>query len=286
VQLFRSTFPSMTKFYRVDDAGGDGGVEDIAFRSDGKKIGLQAKFFDKLGQSQWSQINKSVRNALQSHAIDLIEYRIACPCNRSKDLKSWNNYCRKWQRYAKELGYTKKVSIIWWGDTELRNILTKKEHNDKVYYWFGSRKFSQKWLLEKFSSTERLLDTRYTPARHVRTESEKFLDALSLTDGFVSFFWKLFREVSAVASEAIVKVKDKSINIKTGKLSEEIDRFRSTFSEDYGIPPISTCHDCLRQLRDRTLHVYRKYEGLRKVEEKEPRVNEKSYMPRPYSSQP
>ena len=162
VQLFRSSFPTKSRFYRVDDAGGDGGVEDIAFRADGKKIGLQAKFFEKLGQAQWGQINKSVRTALQSHAIDLVEYRIACPCNRSKDSKSWDNYCAKWQRLAKKLGYTKKVNFVWWGDTELRNDLTKKEHHDKVYYWFGSRQFSHKWLIDNFQSTEKLLDTRYT----------------------------------------------------------------------------------------------------------------------------
>ena len=28
VQLFRASFPNKTQFYRVDDAGGDGGVED------------------------------------------------------------------------------------------------------------------------------------------------------------------------------------------------------------------------------------------------------------------
>ena len=142
VQIFRSTFSATTKFYRVDDAGGDGGVEDIAFRADGKKIGLQAKFFEKLGKTQWSQINKSVRTALQTHSPDLVEYRIACPCNRSKDSKSWDNYCAKWQGLAKELGYAKEVNFVWWGDTELRNDLTKKEHHDKVYYWFGCRKFS------------------------------------------------------------------------------------------------------------------------------------------------
>jgi hypothetical protein len=90
VQLFRSTFPSRTKFYRVDDSGGDGGMEDIAFSSDGKKIGLQAKFFEKLGPSQWNQINKSVRTALKSYASNLVEYRIACPCNRSKNSNSWD----------------------------------------------------------------------------------------------------------------------------------------------------------------------------------------------------
>lgn len=285
VQLFRSTFPAATKFYRVDDAGGDGGVEDIALRADGKKIGLQAKFFDKLGSSQWSQINKSVRTALKSHVRDLVEYRIACPCNRSKDTKSWSNYCEKWQLYAKQLGYTKKLSFVWWGDAELRSVLTRKEHHDKVYYWFGAKNLSPEWLLERFKSTEKLLDTRYTPSRHVRTESEKVLDAFSRADGFVSYFWKLFREVLTAASDAFEIVIEESINEEKRKLAKEIDRFRKIFSEDYGVPPISTCQDCLRQLRDRTLHVYRKYEDLRRAKEDEPSSDDKHHTSRPYSYQ-
>jgi hypothetical protein len=285
VQLYRATFPSTTKFYRVDDAGGDGGVEDIAFRADGKKIGLQAKFLDKIGQSQWSQINKSVRTALQSQARDLVEYRIACPCDRSKDSKSWVNYCAKWQRFAKKLGYTKKVNFVWWGDTELRSVLTRKEHHDKVYYWFGSRKFSQKWQIENFSSTERLLDTRYTPTHHVRTESEKFLDAFSLADGFERLFWKLIREVLSRALEAIDTVKGKTVSKEAGKLAEETERFRNTFSEDCSVPAISTCQNCFRHLRDRTLDIYRKYENLRKADEEAQHRNDNPYTSRPYSYQ-
>lgn len=285
MQLFRSTFPSMPKFYRVDDAGGDGGVEDIAFRADGKKIGLQAKFFSKLGRAQWSQINKSVKTALQSHARDLIEYRIACPCNRSKDSKSWDNYCAKWQRFAKELGYTKKVSFVWWGDTELRNDLIKKEHHDKVYYWFGARQFSQKWLIDNFRSTEKLLDTRYTPTHHVRTESEKLLDSFSLVDGFERLFWKIIHEILSLALEAIETVKCKTISRETKQLSEEIERFCSIFSGDCGVLPILTCQDTFQQLRDRTLDVYQKYKGLREAEEKEPHGNKELYAPRPYSYQ-
>lgn len=285
VQLFRSSFSSTTRFYRVDDAGGDGGVEDIALREDGKKIGLQAKFFEKLGQSQWGQIDKSVKTALRSHAPDLLEYRIACPCNRSKDSKSWDNYCAKWQGFAKELGYTREVDFVWLGATELRNVLIKKEHHDKVYYWFGCRKFSTEWLIENFQSTERLLDIRYTPIHHVRTESEKLLDAFSLTDGFESFFWKLIREVLSSALEAIETIKGNTIGKEANKLAEEVAGFRSTFSEDCGVPSISICQDCFRQLRDRTLDVYRKYEWLREGEEKEPGGSEKVYTSRPYSSQ-
>lgn len=283
VQLFRSTFPAKTRFYRVNDAGGDGGVEDIALIEQKKKIGLQAKFFEKLGQSQWSQINKSVRTALQAHCPDLVEYRIASPCNRSKDSKTWYNYCVKWQEFARTLGYAKEVDFIWLGDTELRSDLTKTEHHDKVYYWFGCRKFTHEWLEEHFRITRQLLDTRYTPKHHVRTESEKTLDAFFLTDGFENAFWRLIRKVASCAIEAFDMIKNGPASKELQSLAEEIERFRSTFSENSGVVPISICRNSFQQLKDRTLDVYRRYEGLREEEEAKPHGSDKRYSPRPYS---
>lgn len=283
VQLFRSTFPTKTRFYRVNDAGGDGGVEDIALIEQNKKIGLQAKFFEKIGQSQWTQINKSVKTALQAHSPDLLEYRIASPCNRSKDSKTWENYCVKWQEFARTLGYAKEVDFIWLGDTELRSDLTKTEHHDKVYYWFGCRRFTHKWLEEHFRITRQLLDTRYTPKHHIRTESEKTLDAFFLTDGFENAFWKLIRKVAFCAIEAFDTIKNRSADKEVQSLAEEIALFRSTFSEDSGFVPISICRNSFQQLEDRTLDVYRRYDGLREKEESKPHVSDKKYSLRPYS---
>lgn len=285
VQIFRSSFSSMTRFYRVDDGGGDGGVEDIAIRENGNKIGLQAKFFEKLRQTQWSQIDKSVRTALQSHAPDLLEYRIACPCDRSKDSTTWNNYCVKWQGFAKKLGYTSDVDFVWWGSTELRNVLIKKEHHDKVHYWFGCRRFSTEWLLDNFQSTNKLLDIRYTPTHHVRTESEKLLDAFFLTDGFESFFRNLIRKILSSALEGIDAIKGDAIGQEVNKLGEEVAGFRNIFSENCKVPSISISQDCFRQLRDRTLDVYRKYECLREETENKKNVSKNIYTVRPYSYQ-
>lgn len=283
VQIFRSSFSSTTNFYRVDDGGGDGGVEDIAFNNDGTKIGLQAKFFEKLGKTQWGQINNSVRNALQSHIPDLIEYRIVCPCDRSKDSTSWDNYCAKWQKFAKELGYTTDVNFVWQGATELQNVLTNKEHHDKLYYWFGCRRFSTEWLLENFQATKKLLDVRYSPSLHVRTESEIFLDAFFITDGFETLFWELIQNVASSALEALEAIKSDTIGHEARKLGEEVARFRSSFFDNCRAPSIYKCQNCFQQLRDSLVDVYRKYERLR--EEKEPDGNKSIYTSRPYSYQ-
>lgn len=286
VQLFRASLPTKTQFYRVDDAGGDGGVEDIALLDDDKKIGLQAKFFKKLSQSQWSQINKSVKTALHTHRPNIIEYRIACPCNRPKDSKTWNNYYKKWQTYAHDHGYTNDVRFVWLGDTELRNELTKQEHYDKVFYWFGCKQFSDEWLKDKFGVSQKLLDTRYTPEHHVRTESEQKLDAFFLTERFRQTFWKRIRATSSCALESLDVIKSQNGIEDAKSLAEEIEQFRKTFCEAYGIPSISICRNTLKNLKNRALDIYRKYEELRK--EKESRQHsdgKRTISSRPFSYQ-
>ncbi len=82
VQLFRSSLDDFVEFTRVEGAGGDEGVEAFAVLEDGEEIGLQAKYFDKLGATQWRQINKSVEAALEHHPA-LVEFRVAVPLNRT-----------------------------------------------------------------------------------------------------------------------------------------------------------------------------------------------------------
>lgn len=286
VQLFRTSFPARTQFYRVDDAGGDGGVEDIALLPNDRKVGLQAKYFNRLRQSQWSQINRSVKTALYAHRSDLMEYRIVCPCNRSKNSKTWENYCRKWQAYAHKHGYTNEVRFIWLGDTELRDELTNQIHHDKVFYWFGCKQFSDEWLRDKFDDSQKLLDTRYTPAHHVRTESEQKLDAFFLAERFRQTFWKRIRATSSCMLECLDAINNHGGIEEARTFSEETEQFRNAFCEAHGVPSISLCHNTLQALNICTLDIYRKYEELRKEEEsKQHRSGKGTISGRPFSYQ-
>jgi hypothetical protein len=78
-QLFlRELLPDRADFNRVEGAGGDDGVEAYVVRKNQTEVGIQAKWFDKLGDSQWRQIDKSVRTAISQHP-DLVRYEIAVP---------------------------------------------------------------------------------------------------------------------------------------------------------------------------------------------------------------
>ncbi|OHB52353.1 MAG: hypothetical protein A2Y12_19505 [Planctomycetes bacterium GWF2_42_9] len=284
VQLFRSTFPKETKFYRVDDAGGDGGVEDIAFGTGSTKIGLQAKYFDKLDSTQWTQINKSVRTALKTHFPDLVEYRIATPVNRSKTKKTWSNYEQKWDDYAAELGYTNKVKFTWQGETELRNDLMQAAHKSKVYYWFGCPHFTEHWLKAKYESCKKVLDARYTPEHHVRTDCEQILDAFFLTDRLVQTFMKKWKSLITASQECIVSCQDVSLKSQIADLQLAVESLKLV--PQTSIPGSSEIRAVLEKINIQIADIYSFYLSTRLEQEtvREPDKRDQYHI-RPYANE-
>jgi len=285
VQLFRSSFPDGTNFYRVDDAGGDGGVEDIAYIHQNRKVGLQAKFFDKLDSSQWSQINKSVKTALKKHYPELIEYRIAAPVNRSKESQTWDNYVTKWNEHAKTIGYKNKIQFEWFGDSELRGILVNRTHWDKVYYWFGCPQFSEEWLQQQFQIARKNLDDRYTPKCAIRTEAEKKLDAYTLTKKFRDIFLRKAKEAIDAGLKAI-----SSLQSNVGISRKEIDTLRSiiedirtVFEASEDLPEKSIIEQILEKCKKLVVSLYENLQDLRTEEEPKKPRSENYYSPRPFS---
>ena len=59
----------------------DAGVECYCILKDGDEWGWQAKYFDTLGTSQWSQLDKSVKTALDKHP-KLVRYFVCIPLDR------------------------------------------------------------------------------------------------------------------------------------------------------------------------------------------------------------
>jgi hypothetical protein len=190
VQLFRSNVADAIELTRVEGAGGDGGVEAFVVLPSGEEIGLQAKFFDRLDSKQWQQISKSVTSAFENHP-NLAEYRVAVPLDRTPaQKKKWDSLVKQWQDLAKKTGLRQEIKFVWWGASEFHDFLTAQTHNAKLFYWFGSRQFSDEWLDGQNQSAIADLDCRYTPKRHVRTEPEELLEAFSLTDKFVGDYYR------------------------------------------------------------------------------------------------
>ena len=78
-QLARAGSPGRAKFIRKGSP--DAGVECFCVMPDGSEWGWQAKYFDSLGPSQWSQLDESVKTALDKHS-SLVRYYICTPLDR------------------------------------------------------------------------------------------------------------------------------------------------------------------------------------------------------------
>src|SRR6476620_9679096 len=57
--------PQNSQFHRFRGAGGDGGVEALWILPNGNKLGLKAKYFDKLDNSQLNQMKQSLQTAVR-----------------------------------------------------------------------------------------------------------------------------------------------------------------------------------------------------------------------------
>ena len=87
--------------------GPDAGVECYAVLWDGNEWGWQAKYFDVLGDSQWGQIDSSIRTALQKHP-QLVRYFVCVPLDRPdariggrrSARERWDEHVQKWESWA------------------------------------------------------------------------------------------------------------------------------------------------------------------------------------------
>lgn len=173
-------------FQRVEGSGGDGGVEALWISADGAKIGYQAKFFSNLGSSQWSQIDKSVKRALEVHP-ELTRFVVALPINLTHKKKflglgssaweMWEARVEKWTGWANAKGLNVKFEP--WTATDINELLLRDGNRGLVQHWFGERVIGKDWFNDRFSTAKSLLNERYNPLEHVETSLEAMFDAMA-----------------------------------------------------------------------------------------------------------
>lgn len=186
-QLARAESPTGAHFERKGTP--DAGVECYAVLSDGSEWGWQAKYFDGLGDSQWSQINKSVEVAIEKHPR-LAQYFVCTPLDRpdariegKKSAKDkWDDHVEKWTRQAAGKGMT--VEFVYWGSHELLERLARPEHIGRVNFWFDVRGFDASWFSARLDEALRTAGPRYTPEVHVELPIASEFEAFGRTERF------------------------------------------------------------------------------------------------------
>lgn len=145
----------------------------------------QAKYFTaSLDVSQWRQMNKSVKNAIENHP-KLVKYYICMPLDlpdgkvvgKTSLLAKFKGKVSEWQLYASSKGI--RLTFEYWGSSELISRLSRKENEGLTYFWFNKEEFSDEWLSVKNKESINALGTRYTKELNFELPIAKVFDGLS-----------------------------------------------------------------------------------------------------------
>lgn len=186
-QLARAEMPPGAQFERKGTP--DAGVECYAVLSDSSEWGWQAKYFNTLGDSQWSQLDKSVNAAIEKHPR-LVRYFVCIPLDRpdariegKKSAKDkWDQHVDKWTKLAADKGMS--VEFVYWGSHELLERLSRPEHIGRIRFWFDVRGFDPAWFSTRLNEALCTAGPRYTPEVHMDLPIALEFEALARTERF------------------------------------------------------------------------------------------------------
>jgi len=200
-QLARVEAPAGSRFVRKGTP--DAGVECYAVLADATEWGWQSKYFEVIGDSQWKQLDESVKAAIDKHPqlgryfvcvpLDLADARIVgkktgTQWKSAKD--QWDEHVTKWRGWAQ--GKNRTIEFVWWGSSEMLERLARTENVGRVRFWFDKRGFDGAWFSARLDEAIRAAGPRYTPEIHVELPIAEDLDAFGRTQRF-------FNRVKALA---------------------------------------------------------------------------------------
>ena len=195
--------PKDSIFRRKSGAGGDAGVECYWLLPNGNEKTWQTKYFpDKLGDSQWVQIDKSVKAALDKHP-NLIEYIVCLPINRTEGRKDgeksqmdrWDERVQTWEGWAEERDM--KVQFVYWGESEIIERLSRPQpqYAGRAYFWFNKQELTNEWMIQRFQEVRENAGARYTPEIHVDLPEAQIFEGLGRTDLFFDRIDNLYSQL-------------------------------------------------------------------------------------------
>lgn len=240
-QLARAACAPGSAFYRKGTP--DSGVEAYAVLPNATEWAWQSKYFRELGDSQWRQLDESVRAALAGHPR-LTRYIVCVPLDlpdgrtgRGKSARQrWDARVATWNAWATQEGMV--VEFVWQGSHELLTQLAKSEHEGLIGYFFGARYLDGDWFRDRLAEAHSAAGPRYTAELNVKLSLAEQFHAFGRTSQF-------FDRIRSTASEirerlrshafSVAKAPDKTLTalIATARSSCEraLDEFRSLSDE-------------------------------------------------------
>jgi hypothetical protein len=256
-QLARADCPAQSSFFRKGRP--DSGVEAYVVLHDGTEWAWQSKYFHTLGESQWTQLDESVRTALGGHP-KLTRF-IACipldlPDGRSGRAKSarerWNDRVTTWSQWAAQKGMS--VNFIWQGSHEMLTALARPEHGGLVNFFFGNRYLDDAWFLDRLTEAHRAAGPRYTPELNVRLTLAEQFQALGRTAEFFNRIRSLASGIREHVSSyvfSVAKAPDATlltlIAAAQASCNHALDEFRLLSDNPTHPTPLERLHNALHE---------------------------------------
>ena len=255
-QLARAENPANVEFERKGSP--DAGVECYSVLSDGSEWGWQAKYFQTLGEPQFAQIDKSVRTAIEKHP-KLTRYFVCVPLDRpdarverkKSAMDRWRERLTKWQKWTAEL-LGREVEFVWWGSSELLEMLARPEHIGRVFFWFNERQFDESWFNARLDQALQAAGPRYTPEVHVELPIALDLDCFGRTDSSINAVKARAIPIRRAISRLIsVAKQDPSRDVSIPNLRNAVDAVLQCFSKLTPDPaddlPYQAASECVRK---------------------------------------
>ncbi|MEC6832008.1 hypothetical protein VXS06_09565 [Photobacterium toruni] len=183
IQLFKthSQPPEGSSFFSLRGDGGDGGVEAYYKTPAGDVLGIQAKYFFKLGNSEFGQIKKSLTTALKNHPT-LSEYWIYLPFDltgrvaEGKRGKSEVEKFEEWRDEIKTQHPNLHIKLVT-AEISRQQILTIDSSGGIVAYWFNENILTSQKIKNCIDSAAAFAGPRYCSDLDIITEAHDALDA-------------------------------------------------------------------------------------------------------------
>ncbi len=255
-QLARAARPAASRFQRKGTP--DAGVEAYAVLQDTTEWAWQSKYFQTMGDSQWAQLDKSVKAALDGHP-GLTRYIVCVPLDlpdgrlgRGKSAKQrWEDRVAIWTKWASKKGMA--VEFVWQGSHELLAQLAKPDHAGLASFFFGTRHLDDGWFHDRLAEAHGAAGPRYTPELNIR---------LALDEQFHAFgrLPEFFDRIRSTASEIRERVRSHVFSVAKepdatlaalivsaqSSCNQALDEFRF-LSDDPTLPnPLAALHASLR----------------------------------------
>lgn len=197
----RKPMPQGAKFTRKGKP--DAGIECYWTLPSGDEIVWQAKYFLSQEGLDWSQVDGSIKTALEKHPR-LVRYYVCIPVDlpdarlpkQKSAFEKWQDHVTKWKGWAANKGMS--VEFVWWGSHEMLEKLSSPANAGLARFWFDAAVLDPDWFDKRLQEAIVTAGPRYTKEINVELPIVADFDAFGRTAEWVSRLKRFASQISKV----------------------------------------------------------------------------------------